>query len=246
MRSVQLAESLLGVLIGEVSHLGHGAVHATDRPIYGAGALPAPEDTIGTEASSARLPGPAGIQVDEPAAVSPRAVEQGSVSDAGQHASIALTPAHMPKAGSQGATPACTPQHHADAAAAGATADDPTMPSPSSEGSRQAAAPVCTPEQRPGAHSATEPCVDTPVPSDATSGAEGQAAASVKTPLPRPSPQLPGQSDLVTPPAQVSDDAETPEVDASHLTQHDAPDEAQEESTQQGVQKPLHMNLCNH
>ena len=218
-------------------------MHALRGFLYNVGSLLTPEGLIGTESSSAQLPLPADIQSDEPAAaVSLCDVEQSFVSADGEHAPAIRTMAHMPGAGSQGAAPACTPQHHADVATGGVAAETPTKSGPSSESSRHAALPVCSPEHRPGAHG-EGPSVETPVPAGVASDADGQATASVKTPLPGPSPKLPAQSDLVTPPAQILDDAEVPEVDASHDMQQDTPDEVQKESTQQEVQSTS-MRLC--
>ena len=94
--------------------------------------------------------------------------------------------------------------------------------------------PVSTPEHRPDPQS-EGPSVQTPVPAEAASETEGPASAHVKTPVPEPSPQLPGQPDLITPLPQILDDAETPDLDAPHCMQQDTPDEAPEEAKQQEV-----------
>lgn len=103
-----------------------------------------------------------------------------------------------------------------------------------------AAVPVRTSAHGPDALG-EKPSTETPVPAGAASHAEGHAAASAQTPLPEPSPELPWQADLITPPPQVLDGIETPEVDASRHLQQDTPDEASEGPMQQEVQSPSNL-----
>lgn len=68
------------------------------------------------------------------------------------------------------------------------------------------------------------------------------AAVSVPTPQPAPSPQLPRASDFITPPPQILDDEDTPEVNAYRHLQQAPLDEALEESLEHEVQRPAHDN----
>ena len=149
----------------------------------------------------------------------------------------------MPEAGSQASASVCTPQPHAGATAEDVSAEGFISKAPGAESSGRATAftLACTPEYGPGAGSEHQqgPSIETPVPANAASDAEGHAAAPVKTALRGPSPQLPGQSDLITPPPQVLDEANTPDIDASHHhLKKNTPGEALEGSTDQEVKSP--------
>ncbi len=193
-----------------------GIVHASDRSLYNAGTLEAPEGATAAELSPMQPPTPSDIQADGDALESP-------------------TAADMP-AGSQAAASVSTPQHNAGAAAGNCSAETPTMPFPPFGGRGDALISVSTPEHGPGPQSEEGPSVQTPVPAEGASEAGGPASARVKTPVPGPSPQLPGQPDLITPPPQILGNMETPDLDASHHMQQDTPDEAPEAFMQQEVQ----------
>ena len=103
---------------------------------------------------------------------------------------------------------------------------------------RDAAAFMTTPEHCVGsATKSEEALVETPTPAAAADEDTGDAADSVPTPLPGPSPELTMRSDFITPPPQIlgGDDAPEPDEAASSGQQEMQPDEAPEASLQHQV-----------
>ena len=199
--------------------------------------LQTPESRFAPGPSSVEPPLPADDQASEPTAAGSRKHQHGSDSAAGGHTRETPASADKPEAGSQAAASACTPQRKVGSAAGVVVTEAPTLAAPSCESSGRAAAIVCTPEHGPGAGNEV-PAADTPTPPDAAPHAEGAAVASAETPVPGPSPQLAGQPDLITPPPQTLDDAETPGMDASDHTQQDTPEEALACVAEQQVHNP--------
>ena len=201
--------------------------------------LQTPDSRLALGTSSVELQPPANDQLVGPTAPDSSDLKHDSDSAPGGHILDIFAPADTPKAGSQAAVSVSTPQHQADSAAGAVSTEAPTPAVPSCKSNGHAAAHACTPEHGPGAGSAG-PAVETPTPADAAPHAEGNAAAaSAETPVPVPSPQLAGQPDLITPPPQALDDAETPGTDAFHHMQRATPDEALASAVHQQVPNPV-------